>query len=65
MPTVQNTLKNSGRSLNMKNDKELKVNTTNYPKDSHAAFCKRCKDRYHEGKCPITKTDKVSQKCDL
>lgn len=48
----------------MKKDKELKVNT-NYPKDSHAEFCKRCKDRYNGGKCPITKTDKVSQKCDL
>lgn len=49
----------------MKKEKELNVNTTNYPKDSHAAFCKRCKDRYNGGKCPITNTDKVSTKCSL
>lgn len=28
--------------------------TTNYPKDGHNAFCKRCLERYHEGTCPIT-----------
>lgn len=49
----------------MKKEKELKVNTTNYPKDSHVAFCKRWKDKYHEGKCPITHTERVSQSCDI
>ena len=48
----------------MKKENELKVNT-NYPKDSHAAFCKRCKDRYHEGKCPITHTERVSKSCEI
>ena len=37
--------------------------TTNYPKDSHSAFCKRCKA--HNGCCPITGTDKASKGCDI
>lgn len=49
----------------MKQDKEIKVNTTNYPKDSHAAFCKRCKERYHGGVCPVTNTKEVAKKCSL
>lgn len=39
--------------------------TTNYPKDSHKAFCKRCLERYHEGICPITGTSKASSQCDI
>ena len=37
--------------------------TTNYPKDSHSAFCKRCKA--HNGCCPITGTDRASRDCDI
>ena len=37
--------------------------TTNYAKDSHSAFCKRCKA--HNGCCPITGTDKASKGCDI
>lgn len=40
-------------------------NTTNYPKDSHKAFCERCLERYHEGICPITGTSKASSQCDI
>lgn len=39
--------------------------TTNYPKDSHKAFCKRCLERYHEGICPITGRRVPSGRCDL
>lgn len=39
--------------------------TTNYPKDSHKAFCKRCLERYHEGICPITHSKNPSGRCDL
>lgn len=39
--------------------------TTNYPKDSHKAFCKRCLERYHGGFCPITGTSKASSQCDI
>lgn len=39
--------------------------TTNYPKDSHKAFCKRCLERYHEGICPITGSRVPSGRCDL
>lgn len=38
--------------------------TTNYPKDSHKAFCKRCLDRYH-GICPMTHSRNPSGRCDL
>ena len=37
--------------------------TTNYPKDSHKKFCKRCL-AYNAG-CPITGTAKPSGRCDL
>lgn len=37
--------------------------TTNYPKDSHKFFCKRCL-AYHNG-CPITRSKKPSSKCNL
>ena len=40
-------------------------NTTNYPKDGHNAFCKRCLERYHEGICPITGSKIPSGRCDL
>lgn len=39
--------------------------TTNYPKDGHNAFCKRCLERYHEGICPITHSKNPSGRCDL
>lgn len=39
-------------------------NTTNYPKDSHKAFCKRCLERY-QGICPITGSRVPSGRCDL
>lgn len=39
--------------------------TTNYQKDSHKAFCKRCLERYHEGICPITHSKNPSGRCDL
>lgn len=39
--------------------------TTNYPKDGHNAFCKRCLERYHEGICPITGSRVPSGRCDL
>lgn len=39
--------------------------TTNYPKDSHKAFCKRCLERYHGGICPMTHSKNPSGRCDL
>lgn len=39
--------------------------TTNYPKDSHKAFCKRCLERYHGGFCPMTHSKNPSGRCDL
>lgn len=38
--------------------------TTNYPKDSHKAFCKRCM-RYNGGVCPITGTTYADKRCDI
>lgn len=38
--------------------------TTNYPKDSHKAFCKRCLERYH-GICPMNHSKIPSGRCDL
>lgn len=46
-------------------DKKPVSNTTNYPKDSHKDFCKRCLERYHEGICPITHSKNPSGRCDL
>lgn len=40
-------------------------NTTNYPKDGHNAFCKRCLERYHGGICPMTHSKIPSGRCDL
>ena len=37
--------------------------TTNYPKDSHKEFCKRCMS-YHGG-CPVTRSKRPSRKCSL
>lgn len=43
--------------------KTSKNPTTNYPLDTHKAFCKRCQKQH--GKCPITKSGAVSQECSL
>lgn len=37
--------------------------TTNYPKDSHKEFCKRCMS--YNGGCPITRSKRPSRKCSL
>lgn len=37
--------------------------TTNYPKDKHSDFCKRCMARNHG--CPVTRSKKPSKKCSL
>lgn len=42
--------------------KPVKNPTTNYPKDSHKEFCKRC--LAHNGVCPRT-NGKPSKACDL
>lgn len=39
--------------------------TTNYQKDSHKEFCKRCLERYHGGICPMTHSKNPSSRCDL
>ena len=39
-------------------------NTTNYPKDSHKAVCKRCLEGY-QGICPITGSRVPSGRGDL
>lgn len=44
--------------------KTVKQTTTNYPMDSHKAFCKRCV-KYNGGVCPITGTAKASSRCDI
>ena len=38
--------------------------TTNYAKDSHKAFCKRCV-KANDGVCPITGNEHVAKSCDL
>jgi hypothetical protein len=43
---------------------KLTNHTTNYPKDSHKFFCKRCL-AHHKGKCPATRSGKPSGKCNL
>lgn len=43
--------------------KPVKNVTTNYPKDGHKEFCKRCMG-YNSG-CPVTGTDKPSGRCDI
>lgn len=43
--------------------KTAKNPTTNYPMDSHKAFCKRCMKI--NGCCPSTGTDKPSNHCDI
>lgn len=42
----------------------MKKATTNYPKDSHEEFCKRCLT-YNNGTCPNTKTAVIDKKCKL
>lgn len=39
--------------------------TTNYPMDSHKAFCKRCLERYNNGICHITRSGNPSGRCDI
>lgn len=48
-----------------KQEEKIKKSTFNYPKDSHAAFCKRCLTQYNGGVCPMTGCDKPSGKCQL
>lgn len=43
--------------------KPVKNVTTNYPKDGHEKFCKRCIG-YNNG-CPVTGTSKPSRDCDI
>ena len=43
--------------------KAVKNTTTNFPMDSHKAFCKRCMKI--NGCCPITGTAKASAHCDI
>ena len=43
--------------------KPVKNPTTNYPKDAHKAFCKRCMV-YNSG-CPITGSSFPSSRCDI
>lgn len=38
--------------------------TTNYPRDSHKAFCKRCLS-YNGNICPVTGKETLSKSCDL
>lgn len=38
--------------------------TTNYPMDSHKAFCRRCLSANGDI-CPITQTDKVYKRCEI
>lgn len=44
--------------------KPVTNSTTNYPMDSHKAFCKRCV-KYNGGVCPATGTTKLYQHCDI
>lgn len=44
--------------------KVSRVSTTNYAKDSHREFCKRC-FAHHDKKCPVTKSKKFSKSCNL
>jgi hypothetical protein len=44
--------------------KSKKNPTTNYPKDTHKDFCKRCFPK-HKGICPMTKKPILSKDCDL
>lgn len=48
-----------------KQEEQAKKTTFNYPKDSHAAFCKRCLTRYNGGICPLTKCERPSSDCQL
>ena len=48
---------------NQEDKKTAKKATTNYPMDSHKAFCERCK--VYNGCCPITGTAKASNRCDI
>lgn len=43
--------------------KTTKNPTTNYPFDTHKAFCKRCLKQH--GKCPVTKSGTLAQDCSL
>lgn len=53
------------KSTNIRKNHSKKEVTTNYPKDSHEAFCKRCL-RYHTMVCPKTgRVAIISKDCDL
>lgn len=41
----------------------MKNPTVNYPRDSHAVFCKRCKQ--HNKGCPLTKSGTPTKSCSL
>ena len=51
------------KTNNQAEKKTAKITTTNYPMDSHKAFCKRCV-KYNGGNCPIT-GGKPSKHCDI
>jgi len=50
------------KSNNQADKKIAKNTTTNYPMDSHKAFCKRCMT--YNGRCPIT-GGKPSKHCEI
>lgn len=41
----------------------VKNSTTNYPKDSHKAFCERCFK--YNGRCPNTESQRKDRRCSL
>lgn len=52
------------KSTNIRKNHSKKEITTNYPKDGHKSFCKRC--LLHNGVCPKTGHAAVTSKdCDL
>ena len=52
------------KNNNQADKKAVNKTTTNYPMDSHKAFCKRCV-KYNGGVCPATGTTKLYQHCDI
>ena len=51
--------------MEKKNEQNIRRNTTNYPKDSHKAFCERCYNQYNNGICPATGSKNLSKSCQL
>ena len=39
--------------------------TTNFPMDSHKAFCERCFKVYNDGKCPMTGSKTLHNGCNV